>query len=294
MRRREIHTESKTGHERWLVSYADFITLLFGFFVVMYSVSQVSEQKYRTLSETLAGVFEGQVPMASTRDAVSAESSPPVLDTLFGGQSDGGYLNGEALVGELKGALASVADPQQMTFNANEQWVELNVNANLLFDSASADPSSEARRLFHRVAQVLAPFDSELQVVGHTDSIPIATSEFGSNWELSAARAVSVVRLLSAEGISPHRMSAVGAGEFRPVADNDTDEGRARNRRVVLRVALHQDKPPAGPPMKAGTSTPTEISTHSPSSDTDATSASSSVTPVRLDHGGLLFRHDPQ
>lgn len=292
MRRREVYTESKTGQERWLVSYADFVTLLFGFFVVMYSVSQVSEQKYRTLSETLAGVFDGQAMATVTQDSLTSDSMN-FWDRHMGEPLGDGYLDGGALVDKLESALGRLADPRHMTFNATEYWVEVDVNASLLFDSASAEPSAEARQLFQRVASVLAPFDSELQVVGHTDNVPIATEEFASNWELSAARAVSVVRLLSDEGIAPGRLSAVGYGEFRPMASNDTAEGRANNRRVVLRVALHQERLPAGPPMKPDASTPTEIHLQSARTQKEPQSRSS-VTPVRLDHGGLLFRHDPE
>lgn len=292
IRRREDYQETKTGHERWLVSYADFITLLFGFFVVMYSVSQVSEQKYRTLTDTLANVFDSQVPRGEQRFKDVVGESPANDLSIVSGLSSlepSPPTDAQMLMGRLESSLAQFADQQNITVSATEQWVEIDVNANLLFDSASAEPRAEAQRIFYQVAETLAPFDNEIQVAGHTDNRPIRTQEFSNNWELSAARAVSVVGLLADRGIASNRLSAMGFGEFRPVADNETPEGRARNRRVVLKVALHQTAPAAGPPMRSNAAVPTQIL-----ADPEPAADPAGVEPVRLDHGGLLFRHDPE
>jgi chemotaxis protein MotB len=237
IRRREEYHESKSSHERWLVSYADFITLLFGFFVVMYSVSQVSEQKYRVLSDTLASVFEENTPLPADLDK-DLDQYPKDNEGAISGLSPQVNLVDTAILAkELEVTLAHLVDPKHVSISATEDWVQIDLNANLLFLSGSADPSDQARDIFRDIGNKLAPYDNEIEVSGHTDNVPIHNSRFQSNWELSSARATSVVRLLADNGVKPGQLSAVGYGEFRPVADNASEGGRSANRRVVLMVA---------------------------------------------------------
>lgn len=306
-RRREEEHQSKSSHERWLVSYADFITLLFGFFVVMYSVSQVSEQKYRVLSETLSNVFEGNTTRPVDMQVTDNGNPLDQQGRVSGLSPDINLVDTEVLAQDLEDALIHLVQPGQLRISATEEWVQIDLNANLLFDSASADPKPEARELFRQIAAKLAPFDNEIEVSGHTDDRPIRTARFQSNWELSSARASSVVRLLTEDGLKPQQLSAVGYGEYRPVADNATEEGRATNRRVVLMVARHpverqvvpldevstddasvpQTQPPA-PPLAPATDT------QSPEPAQPPDAQKSSVEPVRLQNGGLLFTSDPE
>ena len=120
-------------------------------------------------------------------------------------------------------------------------WIEIELSSSLLFPSGDALPNDQAFQLIDKVAGILAPFDNPVHVEGFTDNLPISTDKFPTNWELSAARAGSVVRMLAAQGVNPSRLAAVGYGEFQPVADNATAEGRARNRRVVLVVSRNLD-----------------------------------------------------
>ncbi len=287
-RRPELH-QTKTGHERWLVSYSDFITLLFAFFVVMYSVSQVSEQKYRTLSDTLANAFEGQVPVEAKMQEVL--DSYPLSDTgqVSGMSPEINLVDTETLAKELEDVLVNLVEPKDITISATEDWVQIDVNANLLFASASADPSSEAKRIFAQVGNLLADYDNEIEVAGYTDNVPITTSRYSSNWDLSAARAVSVVKLLTSHNVAAERLSAVGYGEFRPVASNRDEQGRAQNRRVVLKVARHQSSVSLQPPMKISNPVPTAL----PEQSSLQSAAEPTVEPVRLKNGGLLFSSDP-
>lgn len=317
-RRAELH-ETKTSHERWLVSYADFVTLLFGFFVVMYSVSQISEQKYRVLSDTLQAVFTGTLPKDSRPVPDPGEpgkTAPP------GDYGDPNALSNpeiwvppETLAQELRHALSDWIDALEITINPTESWVQIDLNANLLFTSGSADPSGEAQSVFREIARLLAPFDNDIEVSGHTDTVPIHTARYASNWELSSARAASVVRLLSDGGIAPERLAAVGYGEFRPIAPNDTAESRAKNRRVVLMVArqtlprpsvpLHtepvlseleqtessQTEPasPDRPPSELAPPEPTQSTPETPPVPAEL----DPLEPVRTPGGGLLFRREP-
>lgn len=241
------------NHERWLVSYADFITLLFAFFVVMYSVSQISESKYRVLSDTLVSTFKFQSqtlnpiqvgqPSLSSDPSVIENSVPKQGESLGNGafekQTDLPHL-----AESLNRALADLIERNLVTVNSNEFWLEIELNSNVLFSSASATPNTDAKLIFAEVAKHLREADNPVQVEGYTDDNPIQTPSFPSNWELSAARASAVVKLLAADGVAPQRLSAVGYGEFQPIADNSTEAGRAQNRRVVLMIARTKPERP--------------------------------------------------
>ncbi|KXO10241.1 MULTISPECIES: flagellar motor protein MotD [Marinobacter] len=250
MRRRRQPQDDLHNKERWLISYADFITLLFAFFVVMYSVSSVNEGKYKVLSETLTGVFNApqrsvqpvqvgdqpvRVPTSSPEDVIP----PPVAEAPRNPQLD---------AESRTQALRTMADQLTMEFDelinqgvvsleTNEQWLELNLPNSMLFSSGDAEPHYDAFQVIEKIATVLRNRDNAIKVEGFTDNQPIRTSRFPSNWELSSARASAVARMLMMEGVEPERLAAVGYGQYQPVARNDTEEGRRRNRRVVLLIS---------------------------------------------------------
>ncbi len=243
MARRRAHEEPE-NHERWLVSYADFITLLFAFFVVMYSISSLNEGKYKVLSDSLVGVFN-QADRAVKPIPVGEErprTTEPDVSQIDDPQSSRELVDPlQSIERSMREAFADLIDAKQLTVRGNELWVEIELNSSLLFPSGDALPSDHAFALLERVAGILAPFDNPIHVEGFTDNLPISTNKFPTNWELSAARAGSVVRMLAADGVDPSRLAAVGYGEYQPVADNATAEGRARNRRVVLVISRNLD-----------------------------------------------------
>lgn len=239
MSRRRRHEEHE-NHERWLVSYADFITLLFAFFVVMYSISSINEGKYKVLSDTLVGVFNQ--PERSTKPISIGEEPPrtisPDLDAAPEGEESSGStdsLNQIAL--SVKQSFGDLIKSNQLTVRGNELWVEIELNSSLLFSSGDAVPSEAAFAIIEKIAAILAPYENPIHVEGFTDNVPINAGPYPSNWELSTARAASIVRMLALDGVRAGRMAAVGYGEFQPIAANDSAEGRARNRRVVLVVS---------------------------------------------------------
>lgn len=313
IRRRVEHYETKTGHERWLVSYSDFITLLFGFFVVMYSVSHVNENKYRTLSETLSSAFEGKVAVDKDDQRLEQNYPQDNKGSISGLSPSVNLIDTDILVRELEQSLLHLVDQNQVRLQASEEWVEIDVDANLLFQSGSADASLEAQEIFKKVGQLLAPYDNAIEVAGHTDDQPIASAQFKSNWELSTARASSIVRLLATNGVAPMRMAAVGYGEFRPIADNNSETGRAQNRRVALIVARTpverqivaadqwqegKSKAQAGESTSTDLSSPEQLLLRPTETSEELNPASSntpdaSVEPVRTQSGGLLFTSDP-
>lgn len=222
---RHARFEKSVGEERWLVSYADFITLLFAFFVVMYSVSQVNESKYRSLSETLNAAFANHP--SGVGENVGQQNLADLTDIE---QALTEQLSGFPIEGQLR-------------MSANESWVELSLSSEFLFASGSAEANANASGLLSELADVLSGFDNEVQIVGHTDDVPISNAQFSNNWELSSARAVAIVNTLAFQGLDPQRLSATGFGEHRPIADNTTEEGRKRNRRVVIRVGSRAAEP---------------------------------------------------
>ena len=240
------------GQERWLVSYADFMTLLMAFFVVMYSISSVSEQKYRVLSNTFSGAFNtsndagmlsNQVqgdPLLSDHEikqqavtpievASLSESAPNML-TTFTAQLDKDF---QSLIGE-----------KLITLSGNEHWLQIELQSAILFDVGGALIHHSAEPIIKQISTMLMPYGNVVKVEGFTDNTPISNSTFDSNWELSTARATAVVRLMIAQGIQANRLAAVGYGEYQPAVSNDTSEGRAKNRRIVLMISTSDNLRP--------------------------------------------------
>ncbi|WP_097084940.1 MULTISPECIES: flagellar motor protein MotD [unclassified Pseudomonas] len=241
MRRRPA--EEHENHERWLVSYADFITLLFAFFVVMYSISSINEGKYKVLSQTLVGVFNDQ--QRSTKPIPIGEEKPQstqVADPLDAQSDNTDSAIGQAeplkmIADQVRSAFGDLIASDQMNVRGNELWIEIELKSGLVFPSGDAIPSDQGFQIIEKVSKVLGPFANPVHVEGFTDNQPIRTAQYPTNWELSTARASSIVRMMAMDGIDPRRLAAVGYGEFQPVASNDSADGRARNRRVVLVVS---------------------------------------------------------
>lgn len=249
---RRHREEEHTNNERWMVSYADFITLLFAFFVVMYSISSVNEGKYKVLTDSLMGVFS-QTPRTldpiQIGDIVPRAPVAPVEADSVGTGSEGGGTQDplEDIADAMQAAFGDLINVGDLRIHANELWIEIELSSGLLFPSGDALPLNSAFDLIERIARILAPYDNPIHVEGFTDNLPIRSPVYPTNWELSAARAATVVRMLSAGGIEAGRLAAVGYGEHRPIADNSTEAGRRANRRVVLLVSRYTDRRHQGP-----------------------------------------------
>ena len=232
-RRKYLDQRQSDNHERWLVSYADFITLLFAFFVVMYALSTVSEGKYRVLSNSLGDAFGSRVVERIPPPA------PPLPPRKIAKPVDAQARQREQMRGiaqEILSVLDALVRDGQVKVTQSNRGIAVEINASVLFASGQAQVRTESSRALQRVALVLAPTEHAVQVEGYSDNTPISTSQFPSNWELSAARAASVVRLFIDNGVAAQRLNASGYGPNRPVASNDTPEGRARNRRVTVMI----------------------------------------------------------
>jgi len=248
-RRNRQSIDESDNHERWLVSYADFVTLLFAFFVVMYSISSVNDKKYEELSEALEGAFVGEHKGSTTLTPIQIGENPTtikpiILDNPTEEELDRKHELSDDILKERR-QLQMISEQFQdvlqpyvkndlIQVKKNDFWIELEMNSELLFLSGEAELSSKAIPVLKKVAEVVRIIPNVINIEGHTDNIPIDTVEFPSNWDLSSARATTVVREFVKNRISPKRLSAVGYGEFHPVADNNNTEGRFKNRRVVL------------------------------------------------------------
>ncbi|MDD3352774.1 flagellar motor protein MotD [Zoogloea sp.] len=239
-RRSRRGVEEYENHERWMVSYADFITLLFAFFVVMYSLSSVNEGKYRILSDSVVNAFRNVADQGDTPRLISSPiptirpATPPLNETEEARSSRAERVRNMAE--EIRKVLAPLVADGQVQVTEGAFGITVEINASVLFAPGEAQLGVDAVRALQAVASVLAGAEFPITVEGHTDTIPIATPMFPSNWELSAVRASSVVRLFVEGGVLPARLTAAGYADQRPLSDNLTPEGRARNRRVTLLI----------------------------------------------------------
>lgn len=270
MARRKRHYDP-VNHDRWLISYADFITLLFAFFVVMYAVSSVNEGKYRVLSDSIVNAFgfsesSGLTPVElgnpmSTPIGTQGRASQGTADTSMQtiirpipvlpnkDSSDQNLAKMQSMTDEILKGLAELSANQLISVERHRGWLAVEINSEVLFASGSASMIGKAESALSKVADTLKDKKMFIEVEGFTDNLPIQTLAYPSNWELSAARAASVVHLFTEHGVNPAHMAAIGYGEYRPKAENTTPAGRQKNRRVVLIITSNprSNRPAASP-----------------------------------------------
>jgi chemotaxis protein MotB len=282
MTRRIRRHEDHTNHEAWAIPYGDLVTLLLAFFVVMYAISSVNAGKYRVLSDSLFAAFRGAprtmdpIQVGEKPNGSGAEIDASIVQSTLQGQQrsslapvpvQGGnqQTGGASLIANQQhagaaaaAALARVADEvtramddlvkqNLVVVRRTEFWIEVEIKTDILYPSGSAHLAPYAVDVIQRLGGALAPFPNPIRVEGHTDNKPISTVAFYSNWELSAARAGSVVRVLQAQGVGPERLAVIGYGDTRPIHPNDSEQGRNANRRVVvviLSTELQRQKAP--------------------------------------------------
>lgn len=295
--------DEPVNHERWLVSYADFITLLFAFFVVMYSISQVNDSKYRVLSDSLTDTFQnpqsaidlidfGESNNGNPDNIIALNGDGPLESQDAVAQANTGDSDQDSQVGELGSQIeerfAELLNDNLITVTGNENWLEVELKSSLLFDSGEAELKTAAAQLLAEIANLLRQQNSPIRVEGYTDDVPINTRQFPSNWVLSTARAAAVIELFAEQGLAPDQMAAVGYGEHQPIVANSSPENRARNRRVVLLISkngnLRPELPRADTSGAGSTSSQIEDS-GKPLNPGDV----DGVKTVELEGGGLLF-----
>lgn len=227
------------SHDRWLVSYADFVTLLLAFFVTMYAITRLDSEKVHLAQESInralsAPVFVGGFPIDAGLDQTTAPglSGDLVGATLVHAPPSSQI---EEVTKTVRGVLKEQLEREEVRLLHNERGLVLRLPEFLLFDSGQANLRPEATPMLTKLADILKLIPNQLIIEGHTDNRPIHTPQFPSNWELSTARAAALVRYLVEEHhLEPMRLGAAGYGEYRTVADNSDEKGRQANRRVEL------------------------------------------------------------
>lgn len=280
MARKKRH-EEHVDHERWAIPYGDLITLLLAFFVVMYAVSSINEGKYRVASDSIEAAFKVQSkspeivqageqvqvlegaptpiqPMSTPFDFKEHFITPPEeapSETPYEGAQitkqdleaiEAAAREMSSLADALESEMAPLIDSDLVKIKRNKLWIEVDIQSSILFDSGSAQLARDAIPILEQVAWTLRGQQNRIHVEGFTDDVPINTPIYPSNWELSAARAASVVHLFSRSGLDPTRMAAIGYAEYRPIADNETESGRQQNRRVAI-IIFSGEGPTSGP-----------------------------------------------
>src|SRR5580698_3637051 len=275
-RKRKRVAEEETRHAAWAVPYGDLVTLLFAFFVVLYAVSSVNEGKYRALSSTLFTEFNGQKPPVSAPGSApgpvalvrpysnAAASSAPDSHAIFAdtavvtrkqaeeiarSQAESEAL--DKVAADVSSAMSDLIKSDLVVVRRKGTTIEVEIRTDILFPSGSATLSPSAVGVIRKLSQTLVELPNPIRVEGHTDSQPIDTAAFPSNWELSSARAASVVHVIANSGIDPARLSVIGRSQYSPAQPNTTAAGRNANRRVLIAIL-----PPGNPDPGATPSAP--------------------------------------
>jgi len=256
-RRKPAHA----NHERWLVSYADFITLMFAFFVVLYASSQVDNKKVARVSAAIEGAFQelGVFTGSGTGVVLRNESSRPsgvqelqklpqleqIASAVHNATSGGGYgPDVNRLRHDLEEALGEEIKKHEIQMRVTPEGLVVSLSEVGFFDSGDASLLPDGQATLTRIASILNEKGFQIRVEGHTDNVPIHTARFKSNWDLSTARATEVVSLLvEKHGFDPGQISAAGYSEFHPIASNGTPEGRRTNRRVDVVIVARTPQP---------------------------------------------------
>jgi chemotaxis protein MotB len=230
--------ECPAGSPAWMTTFADLVTLLMCFFVLLFAMSTTQQETYKELVQSLRSALGAQaIPEAGTREGLQMHAVPseeptetPQIDEL------GGLIQKEMdeIISEVRELVMFNKLGGMVSVTQTETGVVITMTDMLLFKKGGATLAPKGLDILEKVAFVLAKFAYHIRIRGHTDSIPMRSARYPSNWELSGARAGAVVRLLVKHGVDPNLVSAEGYAGYHPVATNDTEEGRAQNRRVEI------------------------------------------------------------
>jgi chemotaxis protein MotB len=309
-RRLRNSTTSNSQHtERWLVSYADYMTIMFAFFVVLYAIAINKDEQFQILSDSLEQVFDKSARQHSQKgrgingNGILTDRVTPEQEILYGesiqkqeqgpllldGQSDTSnikqkYLGKplDSLLIKLQSALIDEIRDGEASLELNEDWLVIELSSGMLFSSGSSVAHSRAKQVVKIVRDIIAPVDNYIRVRGYTDDETIRNEIFRSNWELSVARATSILVELEALGIDSARMAIEGYGQYSPFADNRTRKGRAENRKVVIALSKF------GLPPEIETKTPDQaVDSATVEPEIELPSDDDTIKILRLPHGGI-------
>jgi chemotaxis protein MotB len=236
-RRHKGHAAEHENAERWLLTYADLITLLMVFFVVLYSMSSADSTKFKRMSAALQQAFNVDVLQGQSQTSMGDGETPPSPASDTTSITEAEVPQVARLTGKIDAVLEGEAQAPSVSVAVDREGIVIRLSGSYLFDSGRAELKPNSLAVLDVIAGELKLIDNEIRVDGHTDSTPIESSRFPTNWELSTARALAVTRYLSeTDSIQATRLMAAGFGEFRPLFVNDTRDHRALNRRVEIHL----------------------------------------------------------
>ncbi|WP_286265460.1 flagellar motor protein MotB [Thalassotalea atypica] len=247
---------------RWLISYADYMTLMFALFVVLYAMAMVNEKPFESVTESIGRVFQADKTLTKNKghgDDILPVNSSKTNKRLFGNgiQDEAGpeITDGEPILSnvadsvvgtnltslekELHTALYDIIESGYAQLQVDGDWLEIELNSALLFPSGSSSPTNNANAILEVINEILANVTNFIRVRGYTDDQPINNEIFESNWELSVFRATAILKIMEQLAINPKRMAIEGYGQYAPTANNATTTGRAQNRRVVIAISKY-------------------------------------------------------
>jgi chemotaxis protein MotB len=245
MSRRGFNKKEKNtgGAPGWMITYSDLMSLLLTFFILLYSMSNIDAAKFKSISQSLQGVLSG----LGYTHIIETPDNPPTLSDEILDLDDSSNMNnikeGILLMHErVSDYVSQEGLDAKVTVRMNKRGVFVDINEAILFDPGSAKIKESGIQVLKKLEGLINDFENELVIEGHTDDVPMRTALYPSNWELSTARAVSVLRYLSeVEGVDPKRLSAVGCGEYRPMVPNNSVENRSINRRVNILIIFDEE-----------------------------------------------------
>ncbi len=233
MAKRKKNIIIKQGLDDWVMTYGDMMSLLLTFFVLIVSFSSMQESKFKAAANSLQVAFG----VLAAPESVIDFAKPLIPKSEFGGEDSDVLYE----VRELEKAILEADLDKQVAVEVRDDGVLFRLNAPFLFKSGGAELAEEPKGILTEMSRFFTKFPYKIEVEGHTDNVPINSGRFPSNWELSAARAVTVARYFQSAGMPPERIAATGYGEFHPIADNATPEGRENNRRVEIFLHLNRE-----------------------------------------------------
>ncbi len=306
--RRRFEEPDTASLDRWLVSYADYVTLMFALFVVLYSLAIAKEEKFKTISSSLAQVFEKPVEnqtgvkgpdlLTENQPKSDYQQFGTSLETATGPEivADAKELPtlqkpqfGNPLVSlqeQLTQSLANLIEKGVAKVENDEDWLTIQLNSGLLFPSGSGVQTASASVLLSEIVAILNQSTNIIRVRGYTDNQAMSNEIYASNWELSMARATAILRELQRLGVRPERMAAEGYGEFAPFADNSTEAGRAENRKVVIAISKLAARTPATS-TSVSEVTSLEQATELLQNQQAPVADDGTIKVIRLPHGGI-------
>jgi len=260
--RRRRHQVEHDNVDRWLVSYADYMTLLFALFVVLYALAIVNEEKFESVTESIGRVFQADDELTKNKghgDDILPVNSSRTNKRLYGNdildEPGPEAIEGEAVLSnisdaevgtnltsleeELHTALYDLVESGYAQLQVDGDWLEIELNSGLLFPSGSASPTNSASAILSVIYDVIGEVSNYIRIRGYTDNQPISNEIFSSNWELSVSRATAILRLLEEMNLNSARMAIEGYGQYYPSSDNTTANGRAQNRKVVIAISKY-------------------------------------------------------